>query len=247
MSKCVTTMTIDDAPHFTPERRAAMIAQYAPHELEARLKGVPALGSGRIFPISEEMVACDAIPIPAHWARLGAMDFGWDHPFAAVDLAWDRDSDIVYVTKAYSVREQTPILHAAALKPWGEKLQWAWPMDGRHETLAGAGIALADQYRAQGLNMLADHAQFPDGKRSVEAGLMEMLDRMQTGRLKVFRHLAIWFHEFRLYHREDGKVVKLIDDLMSATRYGIMMLRYAKVAPRLRLVEKPGTPGGWMG
>ena len=57
---------------------------------------------------------------------------------------------------------------------------------------------------------------------------MEMLDRMKTGRLKVYDHLNDWFEEFRLYHRKDGKVVKLADDLLAATRYGIMMLRFAR-------------------
>jgi hypothetical protein len=38
--------------------------------------------------------------------------------------------------------EATPIIHAAALKPWGNR-PWAWPRDGRRETLEGAGIALA--------------------------------------------------------------------------------------------------------
>ena len=50
---------------------------------------------------------------------------------------------------------------------------------------------------------------------SVEAGLMDMLTRMQTGRFKVFRHLNDWFEEFRIYHRKDGKVVKEGDDLIS--------------------------------
>jgi hypothetical protein len=62
---------------------------------------------------------------------------------------------------------------------------------------------------------------------SVEAGLTMMLTMMQTGKFKVLKHLHDWFEEFRLYHRRDGKVVKEGDDLMSATRYGIMMLRYA--------------------
>ena len=57
--------------------------------------------------------------------------------------------------------------------------------------------------------------------------LMAMLARMQMGKLKVFKHLNDWFEEFRLYHRKDGKVVKEGDDLMAATRYGIMMLRFA--------------------
>ena len=37
-----------------------------------------------------------------------------------------------------------------------------------------------------------------------------------------------WFEEFRLYHRKDGRVVKERDDLMSATRYAVMMLRHAR-------------------
>lgn len=75
--------------------------------------------------------------------------------------------------------------------------------------------------------MLQEHAQFEDKSVSVEAGLMMMLDRMQTGKFKVFSHLNDWWEEFRLYHRADGKVVKEGDDLMAATRYAIMSLRFA--------------------
>jgi Terminase RNaseH-like domain len=220
-------MTIDDVEHYTDEERARIIASYPPHELEARTKGIPTLGSGRIFPVPEDMIAIEQRDFPAHWPRIGGMDFGWDHPFAAVELHWDRDADCVYVSRTYRCRETTPIMHAAALRPWGKHLRWAWPRDGRRETLEGAGISLANQYREQGLDMWHEHAQFEDGSVSVEAGLMMMLDRMQSSRFKVFKHLNDWFEEFRLYHRRDGKVWKEGDDLMAATRYAVMMLRHA--------------------
>jgi uncharacterized protein (DUF2126 family) len=51
--------------------------------------------------------------------------------------------------------------------------------------------------------------------------------RMQTGRWKVSNHLNDWLGEFRLYHRKDGKVVKEHDDLLCASRYAMMMKRYA--------------------
>ena len=73
---------------------------------------------------------------------------------------------------------------------------------------------------------------------------MLMLERMQTGRFKVFRHLADWFEEFRLYHREDGRVVKLRDDLISATRYALMCLRHAQPLTRNgfnRVIEYPSS------
>jgi hypothetical protein len=42
-------MTIDDALHIPPEERAKIISGFLPHEREARARGVPMLGSGRIF------------------------------------------------------------------------------------------------------------------------------------------------------------------------------------------------------
>jgi phage terminase large subunit-like protein len=245
--RSVTTMTLDDVDHYSAEEKARIAASYAPHEREARTKGVPTLGSGRIFPVSEGMIACEQRDFPKHWPRIGGMDFGWDHPFAAVELVWDRDTDTVYVVRCYRVREATPIAHAAALRPWGKELPWAWPRDGRRETLEGAGIALAKQYEAQGLEMLFQHAQFEDGGVSVEAGIADMLVRMESGRFKVFKHLNDWFDEFRLYHRKDGRVHKEGDDLLSATRYALMMLRYASTnMPPARRSYRPYAGGGWM-
>jgi hypothetical protein len=234
MTRHVTRMTIDDAEHYTPEQRAAIVASYPAHEREARVRGVPAMGSGRIFPVTEESITCQAFEIPSHWTQLGAMDFGWDHPFAAVSLAWDRDADVIHVTRSYREREATPVVHAASLRPWGDWLPWAWPHDGlQHDK--GSGSALADQYAAQGLNMMHERAHYltEDGRKEsgVEAGIADMLTRMQTQRFKVFAHLADWFAEFRLYHRKDGRVVKQMDDLLSATRYGVMMLRHAETKP----------------
>lgn len=231
MSRHVTFMTIDDAEHYTAQERADIVAAYPAHEREARAKGIPVLGSGRIFPIAEEDIKIEPFKLPKFWPRIGALDFGWDHPSAAVELAWDTEADVVYVSKCWRGSQHSPAMQAIALKPWGSWLPWAWPRDGRRETLEGAGVALAKQYGEHGLNMLGTHAQFSDGSVSVEAGLMEMLDRMQSGRFKVFDTLNDWFDEFRLYHRKDGIVVKLRDDVMSATRYGIMSLRHSIVDP----------------
>jgi len=234
----VTNMTIHDAAHYTPEQRQAIIATYPAHEREARINGTPTLGSGRIFPLADEVVAEAQVSIPSHWPRIAGIDFGWDHPTAAVWMAWDRDNDVVHLYDAYRVREATPLVHSVAIKARGDWIPCAWPHDGEQHD-KGSGEALAAQYRKHGVAMLKDKATHaPDKKKgqkegeggnSVEAGIMMMLDRMQTGRLKVAKHLVDWFEEFRLYHREDGKIVKVNDDLLSATRYGLMMLRFAKL------------------
>ncbi len=231
----VTTMTIEDAEHYTAKQRLAIIAAYPAHEREARALGIPTLGSGRIFPVPEDVIRILPVPLPAYWSRIVGLDFGWDHPTAAVWMAWDRDTDCVYIYDCYRVKQATPVVHGAAIKAKGPWIPVAWPHDGlQHDK--GSGEGLAQLYRDQGVKMLKHRATFaPDkgklegtGGNGVEAGLMMMLDRMQTGRLKVARHLHDWWEEFRLYHRKDGQVVKLGDDLMSATRYGLMMLRHSK-------------------
>ena len=56
---------------------------------------------------------------------------------------------------------------------------------------------------------------------------MAMLQKVEAKKFKVFNTLGDWFEEFRMYHRKDGKVVPLRDDLMSATRYAFQSQRFA--------------------
>lgn len=240
----VTQMTIDDAEHYTSAERARIVAAYPEHEREARAKGVPILGSGRVFPISEEAIREQTIQIPAHWPRVVGLDIGYDHPTAAAWVAWDVDTDTVHIYDAYRLKEQTPIVHAAAIKARGAWIPCSWPHDGlQHDK--GSGDQIAGLYREQGVNMLPERATFDDGTNGVEAGVLGMLDRMKTSRLKVAAHLNDWWEEFRLYHRKDGQIVKIGDDLMSATRYALMMLRFAVIEPRARK-STTNAPSSWM-
>jgi len=228
LARHITRITIDDAAHYSPEQREAIIASYPEHERDARTKGLPQFGSGLVFPVRDEDIACAPCPLPPHWYRLIGLDFGYDHPFAAISLAWDKDTDAIYVTAEYSERQQTPIIHAAAIRPWGDWIPCAWPHDGlQHDK--GSGEELAGQYRRQGLNVLPEHATHEEGGYGLEAGITEMLDRMKTGRFKVFATLAGWFAEKRSYHRKNGIIVKERDDLISATRVAFMMRRFAEV------------------
>lgn len=226
-----TNMTLEDAQHYTPEQRKKIEESYPEHEREARAHGIPVLGSGLIFPVARSVISCPAFEVPIHWPAIGGFDFGWDHPTAAVKLRHNPDDDVIYVTNTYRQSRQLPLIHAAAVKPWDgdkDKLPWAWPHDGlQHDKQSG--VQTAADYRAKGLDMLPARATFDDGSNGVEIGLQQLLERMQTGRFKVFAHLNDWFEEQQSYHRKDGAVVKEADDLMAATRYAYMMRRYARV------------------
>ena len=222
--------TWDDAPHLDEATKEQLLAQYPPHERELRSKGIPVFGSGLVFPISEGDITSGYFDIPDDWPRICGLDFGWDHPTAAVWLALDTQSDCIYIYDEYSKRQAQAHEHVAALNSRPHFIPVAWPKDGLQSD-KGSGIGLADQYRKLGANLLFDWFRNPlapgdtgSGNNNIEPGIMMMLHRMETGRLKVFPHLMEWFKEFRAYHRKDGKIAPIRDDLMSATRYGVMSI-----------------------
>lgn len=226
--------TWDDAPHLTDEVKAQLIELYSEHEREMRTKGIPVFGSGPVFPVNESDITCEPFEMPSFWPGVVGLDFGWDHPTAAVWLRWDRDNDIIYVTDEYRKRTETVAYHATVINS-RPAYPVVWPHDGlKHEV--GAGVSLADQYRMHGVNMLPGHFSNPPapgekggGNYKVEPGVNALLERMQSGRFKVFNTCVSWFEEFRMYHRDEGRIVAINDDLMAATRYAAQSLRYADV------------------
>ena len=226
----------EDAEHLTEDMKQQILEALPPHERELRSKGIPMIGSGLVFPIAEDALTIEPFTIPEHFPRIAAIDFGYDHPTAVVWVAWDRDEDIVYVYDCYRMAKQTPDYHSSFIneREGSHFIPIAFPHDGyQHDK--GSGTTLAEQYRACNVNMLPFHFENPPalgekkGGNSVEAGIMDMLTRMEQGRFRVFNTLYDWFEEFRLYHRKDGKIVKIRDDLMSATRYAAMSLRHARI------------------
>lgn len=225
-------MTLEDALHYSPEDRLAILGACPEWEKDARIYGLPGLGTGAVFPVKESDLRCESFEIPAHYRQIVGLDFGYDHPFAAVRCAWDLDNDVWYIVSTYRESGQSAPIHVAAIRPWGTWIPVAWPHDGlQHDK--GSGAQLAEQYRGHGLNLLYEHATHEKGGFGVEAGVQEMLERMQTARWKVFpgNGNELWFEEFRLYHRENFMIVKIRDDCLSATRIACMMRRFAEQKP----------------
>lgn len=235
--KIIINMTLDDAEHISPEKRAEVMAAWPEHEREARGRGIPTLGGGRIFSSPESQIECEPFDIPKHWSFLWGMDYGVEHPFAAAALAYDKDTDIAYIFHTMKMKDALPLQHAAAMKPvmqCGNLIPVAWPHDvHQRREFEGDLIPLREIYKRCGLNMLQQHAQFVDGSNSTELGILHMDERMKTNRLKVFKNQMMWWEEYRRYHRvirKDGtsEINKVFDDLMSATRQAVMMLRKAR-------------------
>jgi hypothetical protein len=150
MSRHVTFMTIDDAEHYTPERRAEIIASYPAHEREARAKGIPVLGSAGCSRSPKKTSPSRRSRSRSTGSQINGLDFGWDHPFGATNCAWDKDADVLLRLQGILGSEQTPLIHAGPIKPWGDWIPCAWPHDGlQHDK--GSGEELAKQYKTHGL------------------------------------------------------------------------------------------------
>ncbi len=230
--RSVTTMSIDDAEHIVPEEKRRLIASWPAHEREARARGEPMLGAGRIFTTLEDTVTEDPIQtsaIPPHWYKLGAVDFGIDHPFGFVLILWDKDADVIHVHHTYRVKDALPIQHADAIKRVAADVPVAWPVDGNIRR--DDGKPMADHYKRHGVKMLPTHATWPDGSVSTEAAIMEIDEREKSGRIKYARTLTDLLEERRMYHRKDdgsGNIVKERDDLISALMRAVMAKRHAR-------------------
>lgn len=224
MSRAVVTATWDDVPHLSEEDKNELLASMLPHQRDARSKGVPSLGSGAIYPVGEEEFLVDPFAIPKFWPRVYGLDVGWNRT-AVAWLAWDRDTDTVYLYSEHYRGQAEPSVHAAAIKARG-----AW-MPGVVDPAARGrsqkdGEQLLQNYKDLGLLL-------SKADNSVEAGIYAVWERISTGRMKVFRSCNNWLGEYRLYRRDEkGKIVKEKDHLMDATRYAVVTgLKYAKVMP----------------
>lgn len=229
-------MTYRDAGHIDERALKEMLSGYPLHEHGCRINGVPMQGEGRIFIVSESLLTEAPFNLPDHWPRIIGADFGHgDHPTAAAWLAWDRELDTVHLYRTYRVAGASISDNAAAMRAAG-RIPVAWPGD-LNATDRFSGTAVKTHYQNNFLLMLPSSAVNPDGSNHVWPGIVDLQQRMEQGRFKVFSTEDNFFEEYRNYHLDDGKIVKKDDDLIDAVRYGIMSLKYARV------IDKTWYPG----
>ena len=232
MTRHVTTCTWDDVPHLTEKAKADLLASFPPHMRDARSKGIPSIGAGAIYPVSEEAYLEEPIELPVFWPRVYGLDVGWNRT-AAIWLAYDRDTDTAHAYAEHYVGQADPAVHAAAIRARGDWMPGVIDPASRGRSQHD-GQQLWQRYCDLGLHLtMADNA--------VEAGLFDVLQRLSTGRLRIFNTLRHTLGELRIYRRDErGRVVKQNDHLMDALRYGVMSgLAVARCRPDAVQVMAP--------
>lgn len=205
-SRYLVTADWDDVPHLDAAAKAELLSSFAPHQRDARTKGIPALGSGAIYPVPWEDITVAPFQIPDYWPKAFALDVGWNKT-ACLWGAWDQGSSILYVYSEHYKGQDVPLIHAEAIKARGAWIPGVIDPAAQGRSQRDGEQLIAD-YRKYGLNVKpADNA--------VEAGIYEVWGLLTTGRLKIFSILGNFKDEYRMYRRDEkGKIVKKNDHLM---------------------------------
>lgn len=218
--------TWDDAPHLDEATKKELLASIPEWQHDMRSRGIPTMGEGLIYDLSEKSIIVEPFDIPDHWRRVCGMDIGINHDTAAVWTAYDAATDTIYVYDNYFDKGGVPAVHSLAVNQRGNWIPVILPHDADN-TERGSGSTVSNYYREAGVNAQIEtfyNPPGPDGKKNnfVEPGLMECITRMKSGRLKVFSTCHRVFEEMRRYHRKDGKIVKKHDDTLDAMRYSAL-------------------------
>lgn len=215
LSRYTVMATWDDCPHLDEAAKAEMLREYPAFQRDARSRGIPALGSGTIYPIPESEIRVAPFEIPSHWPRVWAADTdagaGWT---ACIWLAWNREANSFYLYDCFKRSHAEAAVYIEAIKARGAWIPGVADAAGLAVTTHDSEQVIAIWRRA-GLDVT-----LPD--KAVEAGIQQVWELLSGGRLKVFANCGPWFDEFRLYRRDDkGRVVKKDDHLMDCTRMGV--------------------------
>lgn len=210
----VQNISWDDVPHLSDDDKEELLKLIPPYQRDARSKGIPALGSGAVYPISEDDVFIDDFVIPSHYKKFYAMDVGWNKT-ACLWFALNADTDELFIYSEHYQGEAKAAIHAEAIKGRGDWIKGVIDpaSNGRSQH---DGEQLIKEYRKYGLDIV-------NSDNSVEAGIFKVYQRFIEGKLKIFKSCVNLKKEFAIYRRDEkGKIVKCNDHAMDAMRYGVV-------------------------
>jgi phage terminase large subunit-like protein len=210
----------DDVPWLTEASKKQMLDDTPPHLQDARSKGIPAMGSGNVYPIPLEDILVTPFEIPHHFKKLYAMDVGWNRT-SALWIAEDPNTGTIYLYDEHYMGEAPPAIHAQAIKNRGEWIYGVIDPASRGRSQID-GQSLITVYKQMGLKL------FP-ANNEVEGGINNVWNMLSVGKIKVFKTLINFQKEYMLYRRDEkGKIIKHDDHLMDAWRYAINNIKRAR-------------------
>lgn len=191
--KFVVVVTDDDVPHLSAKIKKTMEEEWKltdPNSLQARQKGIAAIGSGRIYPIDESFVVVPKLQIPSFWPKAYGIDPGQAN-FAAIWVTKDPNTGILYVYDEYKHGKVVYLIHAEAIKNRGD---WISGGIDPHEAVKprDTGETVESYLESVGLHLTAAKGD-PDALR------IRIRAMFESGALKIIDNCTGLLNEIRTY------------------------------------------------
>ena len=233
--------TWDDITHISEADKAENRKNLPDYEVATRTYGVPMAGHGRIFPFTRDEIVYSTIDthINESWDHLIGIDighgFGKD-PSAVIQVAWDKDADIIYVVRAQKGATDTTRDLARLIVKVDHQSPVAFPSDANRSSMS-SDTNVAQQLREIDINLLSKPFMNPkgaDGKKNnyKAPGLKHISERMREGKLKISSGCKALLDEMDQYSYTDtGKIQDGNDHCIDAFRYAVMSIIQGYGAP----------------
>lgn len=179
-----------DVPHLSEQDKKDMLSEIPLNEQDARTKGIPTLGSGRVYPTDEKFVFVPAFKIPDYWPRAYGYDFGW-HATAAVWVAQDPVTKVKYVYAEYKQGKVADYVHAQNVKAKGDWIPGVADPSGGGRRDDGT-LKIEYMTKVLGLKLIP-------GYNALNTGIGSLVNDFESGQTKIFDHLEGLKKEYRLY------------------------------------------------
>ncbi len=202
-------ITWDDVPHLSEDWKKQQIAIYQmtdPNSIEARTRGIAAMGSGRVYPIDEAFVIVPKQQIPTFWRKAYGLDPGASNT-AVIWIAQDPNTQVMYIYDEYKNGRVLYLLHGEAIKTRGD---WIEGGIDPHEAVKprDTGESVHTYFESLGLHLTAAKGD-PDALRARIRALFE------SGALKIMDSCVGLVNEIRTYRydlNDPNKIAKNQDD-----------------------------------
>jgi hypothetical protein len=167
--------------------------------------------------------------IESHWKRIAGMCVEPDGSIALVWMALDRDTDTVHLYDTAVFQREVLAVVAQGINARGRWIPVAW----RDKDIADKLL------NEHGVNIIPEGIK--ETKTSAEVSARDVWERMRTGRFKVDRRLGDWVQASKQFYRDDSQIPLVGHPLMSATRFAIERLDYAR-AQSVRRIQSMTYP-----
>lgn len=206
----------DINPNFSSHISPTYLNTYLPPDyMETTAKGKPdwwqqrflhgsfEFSEGSVYPTFAKHII-EPFPIPKHWVRYTAADFGLRDPTVMLAAAIDPDKGMVYIYKEHYENEKSIKYHANAMKT---KILNEIP-PGRLVKIVGdpKGKARSDKDMRSTFDYYAEYEIFFEpGINKIEDGIMKVFSYFEMDKLKIFNTCTktIWEGTKYKYPKQD--------------------------------------------